>query len=93
MPTTSQHRYRLRAAKWPTRALECDLNVKRDLNWLILKMATLPITRQDWAFVFEICQEADTKIPWKVDPNTFSKFEIAPNASRVVRWFMKNEVQ
>jgi hypothetical protein len=70
-----------------------DLNVKRDLNWLILKMATLPITRQDWGFVFEVYQEADTKIPWKVDPNAFSKFERAPNASRVVRWFMKNEVQ
>jgi hypothetical protein len=74
-------------------ALECDLTVKRDLNWLIRKMATLPITRHDWAFVFEVCQEEDTKIAWKVDPNTFGKFERAPNASRVVRWFMKNEVQ
>ena len=64
-----------------------------DLKWLILKMATLPITRQDWAFVFEVRQEEATKIAWKVDPNTFGKFERAPNASRVVKWFMKKEVQ
>lgn len=67
--------------------------MKPDLNWLILKMATLPITRQDWAFVFEVRQEEATKIAWKVDPNTFGKFERAPNASRVVKWFMKKEVQ
>jgi hypothetical protein len=69
------------------------LNVKPDLKWLIRKMASLPITRQDWAFVFEVCREEASKMAWKVDPNTFGKFEQAPNASRVVKWFMKKEVQ
>jgi len=46
-----------------------------------------------WAFVFEVRKEEATKIAWKVDPNTFSKFERTPNASRVVKWFMKKEVQ
>jgi hypothetical protein len=68
-------------------------DVKTDLKWLILKMAALPITRQDWAFVFEVCREEATKITWKVDPNRFGEFERAPNASRVVKWFMKKEVQ
>ena len=40
-------------------------NSKPDLKWLIIKMATLPITRQDWAFVFEVNGEEATKIAWK----------------------------
>ena len=70
-----------------------EFNVKPDLKWLIGKMATLLITRQDWAFVFEVCREEATEIAWKVDPNRFGEFERAPNASRVVKWFMKKEVQ
>jgi hypothetical protein len=65
-------------------------NVKPDLKWLIRKMASLPITRQDWAFVVEVCQEEATKIAWKVDPNRFGELEQAPNASRVVKWFVKS---
>jgi hypothetical protein len=68
-------------------------DVKPDLKWLILKMATLPITRHDWAFVFEVCKEEATKSAWQVDPNRFSELERAPNASRVVKWFMKKAVQ
>ena len=67
--------------------------MKPDLKWLILKMATLPITRQDWAFVFEVCREEATQTAWKVDPNRFGELERAPDASRVVKWFMKKEVQ
>jgi len=33
-----------------------------DRKWLIVKMATLPITWQDWAFVFEVNGEEATKI-------------------------------
>ena len=69
------------------------VDVKPDLKWLILKMATLTITRQDWAFVFEVWREESTQVAWKVDPNRFGRFERAPNASRVVKWFMKKEVQ
>ena len=69
------------------------VDVKPDLKWLILKMATLPITRQDWAFVFEVWREESTQVAWKVDPNRFGRLERAPNASRVVKWFMKKEVQ
>jgi hypothetical protein len=68
------------------------VDVKPDLKWLILKMATLPITRQDWAFVFEVCREETTKTAWKVDPNRFGELERAPSASRVVKWFMKKAV-
>ena len=68
-------------------------NVKPDLKWLIRKMASLPITRQDWAFVFEVSREEATKTAWKVDPNTFGKLEQAPNASRVVKWFMKSHTK
>ena len=69
-------------------SLSWDLSVKPDLKWLIRRMASLPITRQDWAFVFEVSREEATKVAWKVDPNHFGKFEEAPNASRVVKWFM-----
>ena len=67
--------------------------MKPDLKWLILKMASLPITRQDWAFVFEVSREEATKMAWMVDPNQFGEVERAPNASRVVKWFMKKAVQ
>ena len=66
---------------------------KPNLKWLILKMATLPITRHDWAFVFEVNREEATKIAWKIDPNHFGKLEEGPNASRVVKWFMKKTVR
>lgn len=63
-------------------------DVKPDLKWLIHKMASLPITRQDWAFVFEVSREEATKVAWKVDANAFGKLEQAPDAFRVVKWFM-----
>ena len=66
---------------------------KPDLKWLIHKMAALPITRQDWAFVFEVNREEATRICWTVDPNHFGALEEAPNASRVVKWFVKKTVR
>jgi hypothetical protein len=69
------------------------MGFKPDLKWLIRRMASLPITRQDWAFVFEVGREEATKVAWKVDPNNFGKLEQAPNASRVVQWFMKSHTK
>ncbi len=64
-----------------------------DLKWLIRKMASLPITRQDWAFVFEVSREEATKVAWKVDANAFGKLEQAPSAFRVVKWFMESHTK
>ena len=65
------------------------VDVKPDLKWLILKMATLPITRQDWAFVFEVWREESTQVAWKVDPNRFGRFERA--SERISRCQMVHE--
>lgn len=76
----------------PTRAWN-GFNVKPDLKWLIRRMASLPITRQDWAFVVEVSREEATKVACKVDPNKFGSMEQPPNASRVVKWFMTSHTK
>jgi hypothetical protein len=83
----------VRTAKLLTRAPGMGFDVKPDLKWLIRKMASLPITRQDWAFVFEVSREEATKVAWKVDANAFGKLEQAPNAFRVVKWFMESHTK
>ena len=68
-------------------------SAKPELKWLILRMASLPITRQDWAFVFEVSREEATKVACKVDPNFFRDLEQAPNVYRVVKWFMTSHTK
>ena len=87
-----RHRYRV-YCEVANAAPGMGFNVKPDLKWLIRNMASLPITRQDWAFVFEVSREEATKVAWKLDPNAFGKLEQAPNAFRVLKWFMNSHTK
>ena len=44
-------------------------------RWLFNHMWHMPITRYDWAFVYEVSQEERTGIAWTVDPNEFKEGE------------------